>query len=79
VSRNADEHYPVLVSNNGKVPLNESVSRRSRLHITINNLMDAIASKDVDVVEMSHADFRAKFPAFARNLGGKKKTAAKKK
>lgn len=73
VTRNADDHYPVLVARNKKIPLNESVGRANRIENAINNLADAFAYGDVDVVRITHAEFKKLYPKFAKNAGPKKK------
>ena len=75
VSQAIDHHYPVLMSNNGKVALNEPVGRAAKLEHSAQRFVNAAEAGEVAVVRISEADFRAKFPKFAPNKGGKKKAA----
>lgn len=77
VSRSHNEHYHVLVANNGKIPLNESVGRANKLEESVRKYQRAILDGTVEMKRIGHAEFRKKFPRFARNAG-KKKAAAKK-
>lgn len=72
VSRGADDHYPVLLANNGKIPFNEPVRRAAGLSESIGRFLKASREFDVAVVRISHADFRKRFPRFARNAGRRK-------
>ena len=73
VTRNADDHYPVLVARNKKIPLNESVGRASGLERSIGRFLEAAASDKVAVVHITHAEFKKLYPKFAKNAGLKKK------
>jgi hypothetical protein len=86
VTRNRDHHYPVFMANNGKAMLNEPVARARVLQRTAERLADAILEQQkfmrrkkdgtpvhFDIVRISEKDFRAKFPKFAPNKGGRKK------
>ena len=73
VTRSADDHYPVLIANNGKIPFNESVTRANKLETSFRNFMNACWAHDVDYVRITHSDFKKKFPKFAKNAGRKKK------
>lgn len=73
VSRGRNDHYPVLVANNGKIPFNESVTRAAKLKRSLERFADAYDNCEVAVVHITHAEFRKKFPRFARNAGGRKK------
>lgn len=72
VSRNAEDHYPVLMANNGKIPFNESVGRANKLRKSIDNFLVAVHDSDVAVVHTTHAAFKKKYPKFAKNAGRKK-------
>lgn len=67
VTRSSEDHYPVLIANNGKIPFNESVTRANKLETSIGNFLEAAASDRVAVVRITHADFKKKFPHFAKN------------
>lgn len=67
VSRSADDHYPVLLANNGKVPFNESVTRANKLKKSIENFLTAVHDSDVAVVHTTHDAFKKKYPRFAKN------------
>lgn len=73
VTRSSGDHYPVLIANNGKIPFNESVTRANKLELSIDNFFNAVRCYDVEVKRIKHADFKAKFPEFAKNAGKKKK------
>ena len=73
VTRNADDHYPVLVARNKKIPLNESVKRTRVLEKAINNLEEAFTFGRVAVVRITHTEFKKLYPKFAKNAGPKKK------
>jgi undecaprenyl pyrophosphate synthase len=73
VSRHRDHHYPVLMANNGKITLNEAVRRAGKLEQSITRLIRAVNAGEVAVVRITEKEFRAKFPSFAPNQGGKKK------
>jgi hypothetical protein len=79
VTRSADHHYPVLMANNGKQALNEPVKRRYDLNRAVHKLLIASESYEVDVVEIAEADFKKKFPQFAKNSGPKKLLSLTKK
>lgn len=72
VSRDKDTHYPVLMASNGKPTLNESVTRAHKLETGIARLGTAFLFGQVQVVRITHAEFRQKFPRFPRNQGRKK-------
>lgn len=77
VTRSRNEHYPVLVANNGKIPFNEVVNHASVLERGLKRLDQAHYTGDVAIVRISEVDFRKKFPKFAKNAGPKKKAAPK--
>lgn len=72
VSRNSEDHYPVLLANNGKVPFNESVTRANKLKTSIENFLVSVHEGQVAVVHTTHAAFKKKYPKFAKNAGRKK-------
>lgn len=72
VSRSAEDHYPVLLANNGKVPFNESVKRAGSLKKSIDNFLASVHDCRVSVVHTTHAAFKKKYPKFAKNAGRKK-------
>ena len=72
MSRNRDHHYPVLMANNGKAALNEPSGRAAKLEISAQRFIDAAKGNDVAVERITEAAFKAKFPRFAPNKGGKK-------
>ena len=78
VTNDRDHHYPVLMANNGKAALNESVERAGKFEKSIRRFLAAAANGEVAVVRITHAEFRRKFPKFAKNSGGRKKAAPKK-
>jgi hypothetical protein len=73
VSRNRDHHYPVLMANNGKAALNEPSGRAAKLEISAQRFLNATGEGYVTVERITEAAFKAKFPRFAPNKGGKKK------
>lgn len=73
VTRNRDHHYPVIMGNNGKAMLNEPVKRAAKLEKSAYGLLYGWEAGTVKVVRITEKDFRAKFPQFAPNKGGKKK------
>ena len=72
VTRNANDHYPVLIANNGKIPFNESVGRANKLEKSFSTFLDAANWNGVAIVRISHAEFKKKFPHYAKNAGKKK-------
>lgn len=73
VSRGRDHHYPVLMANNGKVALNEPSGRAAKLELSAQRLLQAAESGEVAIERITEDAFKAKFPTFAPNKGGKKK------
>ena len=73
VSRGRDHHYPVLMANNGKIALNEPSGRAAKLELSAQRLLQAAEAGEVAIERIPEADFKAKFPTFAPNKGGKKK------
>jgi hypothetical protein len=71
VSRSANDHYHVLLANNGKIPHNESVTRANKLEESLARYHRAVKDGLVVVVRIKHDAFRKKFPSFARNAGRK--------
>lgn len=74
VTRSRDHHYPVIMANNGKAILNEPVNRAKKLYTSAENLLCDAKAGHVPVIRITEAEFKAKFPQFAPNKGGKKKT-----
>lgn len=72
VSRSRDHHYPVLMANNGKVALNEPSGRAAKLEISAQRFLDACSEGYTTIERITEADFKAKYPSFAPNKGGKK-------
>lgn len=72
VSESADSHRPVLVAQNGKVPLNEPVTRASKAEDVAHNLIAAAGTGRIAVVRITLNEFKRKFPRFAPNAGRKK-------
>ena len=77
VSRSRDHHYPVLMANNGKVALNEPSGRAAKLEISAQRFLDACSEGYTTIERITEADFKAKYPSFAPNKGGKKKADSK--
>ncbi len=75
VSRSRDHHYPVLMANNGKVALNEPSGRAAKLEISAQRFLDACSDGYTTIERITEADFKAKYPSFAPNKGGKKAKA----
>lgn len=73
VTRNRDHHYPVIMANNGKAAFNEPVRRAAKLETSAERFFTAIAWGEASIVRITEKDFRAKFPKFAPNKGGKKR------
>jgi hypothetical protein len=73
VSRHRDHHYPVLMANNGKITLNEAVGRAGKLELSVIRFIRAVQAGEVAMVRITEKEFRAKFPRFAPNKGGKKR------
>ena len=73
VTRSRGHHYPVLMSNNGKAMLNEPCKRGGKIERTIGRLMEAVRLGDIDVIRITEKDFRARYPHYAPNKGGRKK------
>jgi hypothetical protein len=76
VTRSANDHYPVIMANNGKAAFNESVQRAHKLETSFLRLYDACKENlcDADGVEIqriTHAEFKQKFPHYAKNAGRK--------
>jgi hypothetical protein len=74
VTRSRDHHYPVIMANNGKAILNEPVNRAAKLQKSAENLRAEFVFGFVPIRRITEAEFKAKFPRFAPNKGGKKKT-----
>lgn len=79
VTRNADHHYPVIMANNGKAILNEPVKRAHKLESSANNFLNTAlyAAYECHIERITEKDFKAKFPQFAPNKGGKKRITKK--
>lgn len=67
-----DDHRPYLVVNNGKLALNESVTRAVKLERSWNNLGKAFRLGSVRTERIGHKEFRQRFPSFAPNAGKKR-------
>jgi hypothetical protein len=90
VSRSANDHYPVLIANNGKIPFNESVKRANKLEASIKNFLYSCYQEErgqiiepdyknmhVAIVRITHAEFKKKFPHYAKNVGRKSNAKGK--
>lgn len=72
VSEHADRHRPIIVASNGKVPLNEPVTRARKAEDVAHNLIGAAGSGRIAVERITLAEFKRKFPRFAPNAGKRK-------
>ena len=78
ITRDQNHHYPVLMGNNGKPVLNEPVSRALKLERGWDRLVAAGFAGEACCKRITEKEFKAKFPRFARNAGGKKAPAKRK-
>jgi len=72
VSHNRDKHVPVLIGPNGKITLNEDVTRANKLESAIHNYMRAVAEAQVDTRRVTLAEYKAIVKP-VKNSGGKKR------
>ncbi len=74
VSRDENHHRPVLMNRNGKVTLNEPVTRARKLEDTWDRLVAAVFAGEADCVRITEKEFKKLYPKFAKNAGAKKAT-----
>lgn len=72
IAEGQGQHRPVLMANNGKVPLNEPVNRPSKAERAAHHLIGAAGAGRIAIVRITKADFKKKFPRFAKNAGKRK-------
>jgi hypothetical protein len=72
VSHNRDKHVPVLIGPNGKIPLNEAVTRAHKLESAVLNYFKAVLKAQVDTRRVTLAEYKALVKP-VRNSGGKKR------